>query len=194
MLKDKKKKIAILISGNGSNMAAIADSVEFGILRDYYKIVLVISNNSDAPGLEIAKLRKLPVLCIDSKQYAKSDFENALLRSLESYDLNYIILAGYNRILSSAIVSRYEKRIINIHPADTKLYKGLHGYEWAFKEKRDETTITVHWVDEGCDTGEIIAQKNISLKGLKTLEEIKKVCLAVEHEFYSQVLRDLAII
>ena len=188
-----KKKIAILISGNGSNMLAIADSINSGILKDFYDIAIVISNNKNARGLHAAKLRNLPVICIDAKQYTRSCFDELLLSSLDPYDLDYIVLAGYNRILSSSIIARYRNKIINIHPADTKLYKGLHGYKWALEHKKKQTTITIHWVDEGCDTGEIIAQQNVCLQGLDTLEDIQKAGLAVEHELYSKVLKNLAM-
>lgn len=190
---NKKKTIAILISGTGSNMLAIADSINFGVLNDYYKIAIVISNNPNAPGLEAAKLRGITVKCIDAKEYTRSIFDELLLSSLASYNLDYIVLAGYNRILSGSIVERYRQKIINIHPADTKLYQGLHGYKWAFEQKKESTVITVHWVDEGCDTGEIIAQQNVCLKGSTTLTEIEKIGLAVEHELYSKVLKDLAM-
>lgn len=189
----KKKSIAIFISGNGSNMLAIADSVASGILKEFYEIRLVFSNNPSALGLDAAKLRGLPVKCIDSKQYNRTAFDELLLGSLSPYHLDYIVLAGYNRLLSTDIIARYRQKIINIHPADTKLYQGLHGYKWAFEGRKEKTMITVHWVDEGCDTGAIIAQQEVCLQGLTTLDAIQKAGLAVEHKLYSKVLHDLAI-
>lgn len=174
-------------------MVAIADSVTSGILKDFYEIAIVFSNHPSAPGLDAAKLRGLPVKCIDAKQYNRSDFDELLLSCLEPYDLDYIVLAGYNRLLSSTIIARYRQKIINIHPADTKLYQGLHGYKWAFEHRKEKTTVTVHWVDEGCDTGAIVAQQEVCLQGLATLEAIQKAGLAVEHTLYSKVLHDLAI-
>ena len=95
------------------------------------------------------------------------------------------------RILSDVFIKKYSGKIINIHPADTDLHQGLHAYEWAFNNKMQETKITVHYVNEGVDTGKVIARARVDLKGAKTLEEVEKRGLAVEHKFYSQVLYKL---
>ena len=88
-------------------------------------------------------------------------------------------------------IARYRNTIINIHPADTALYQGIHGYEWAFQKKLEATQITVHFVDEGVDTGQVLAQREVDLRGAKTLEEVEHRGLRVEHAFYSEVLRDV---
>ncbi len=95
------------------------------------------------------------------------------------------------RILSDNFVKTFENKIINIHPADTNLHQGLHAYRWAFDNKMKETKITVHFVNDCVDTGKIIAQKTVDLKGAKTLQEVEKRGLAVEHQFYSETLNTI---
>jgi len=102
-----------------------------------------------------------------------------------------VVLAGYMRILSPAFIQPFAGRIINIHPADTHLHQGLHAYEWAFENKLPETKITVHLVDEGLDTGPVLAQKTVDLRGVDTLAEVERRGLAVEHEVYAQTLAEL---
>jgi phosphoribosylglycinamide formyltransferase-1 len=95
------------------------------------------------------------------------------------------------RILSPVLVNAFPKRIINIHPADTTAHQGLHGYEWAWENKLPETKITVHFVDEGLDTGSIIAQEIVDLRGVTSLEEVEARGLAIEHKLYSKTLSEL---
>ena len=184
-----KKKIAILISGRGSNMKAILENVQNGVLKDLCDVIVVFSNKINAPGLLIAKDLEIQTEVIESKGKKRSTYNKLLFDYLDELNPDYIILAGYMKIISSDIVLRFRNRIINIHPADTALHQGLHGYEWAYENKLDETKITVHFVDEGLDTGKVIAQKEVALKGATTLEEVEKRGLAVEHVFYSECLQ-----
>ena len=184
-----KKRIAIFISGRGSNMEAIARQVQDGILKDVCEIALVFSNKPQAKGLEIAKKFGLPVAVIPSKGKSREAFEREVLELLQPYRIDYVVLAGFMRILSPLFIRAYKNRIINIHPADTRLFQGVGGYEWAFENKLPSTKITVHFVDEGVDTGPIIAQREVDLRGADTLEEVERRGLAAEHEFYSQALR-----
>lgn len=185
------KRIAVLISGRGSNMEAILKEAQDGILRDCCQVVVVVSNRSDAPGLTIARSMGVEAICVESNGKTRTAFGRQLLEALEPYTLDYLVLAGFMRILSPLVVDRYRNRIINIHPADTALYQGARGYAWAFETGRSSTTITVHYVDEGTDTGPVIAQTDVDLAGAKTLEEVEKCGLAVEHRFYSQVLHQV---
>lgn len=185
------KRIAILISGRGSNMEAILKEARDGILKGCCQVVLVVSNRCDAPGLNIAQDMAVKTVCVESKGKDSTTFDRQLLDILEPYRLDYLVLAGFMRILSPLVVDRYRNRIINIHPADTALYQGARGYAWAFESGRSSTTITVHYVDEGVDTGPIIAQTDVDLTGAKTLEEVENRGLAVEHRFYSQVLHQV---
>jgi len=186
-----KKRIAIFISGRGSNMKAIAEQVQHGILKNCCEIVLVFSNKKDAKGLQTASEMGIETAFIASKGKKRQTFDQKVIDFVEPLHLDYIILAGYMRILSPLFTRHFAKKIINIHPADTRLHQGLHAYEWAFETKRKETCITVHFVNEGVDTGEIIAQQTVDLNGVQSLEEVEMRGLKTEHWFYSEVLRDL---
>ena len=186
-----KKRIAVFISGRGSNMEAIVRETRQGILKDVCEVVLVLSNKAGAKGLEIARQWNVPTAVIPSKGKSREAFEREVIAFLEPYRPDYIVLAGFMRILSPVFIRAYKNRIINIHPADTKLFQGVGGYEWAFKNKLTSTKITVHFVDEGVDTGPIIAQYEVDLKGAGTLEEVERRGLKAEHEFYSKALKEL---
>jgi phosphoribosylglycinamide formyltransferase-1 len=185
------KKIVIFISGRGSNMEAIIKEIESGILKDTAEIVLVFSNKPDAPGLKKAEEKGIKITSINSKGKNRKEYDIELIELLSEYDFDYIILAGYMRILSENFVNTFKKRIINIHPADTKKHQGLHAYEWAFENNLDETVITVHYVDAGVDTGEIIAQTKVDLKGAESLNEVERRGLVAEHTFYSETLYNI---
>lgn len=186
-----KKRIALFISGRGSNMEAILKACHTGILQDIAEPVLVFSNRADAKGLAVAQAMGVETQVIESKGLKRTAFDAKVLNLLQVYQPNFIVLAGYMRILSPLLVQAYPQRIINIHPADTTQHQGLHGYEWAFDNKLASTKITVHYVDEGLDTGNIIAQKTVDLSGTNTLEEVEQRGLTAEHEFYSSVLKTI---
>ncbi len=183
------KKIAIFISGRGSNMKAIMEQCQHGILKGIAEPVLVFSNKVDATGLDYAKSQGIETACIESLGLKRAEFDRQVVDLLAGYKIDFIVLAGYMRILSPVLVQAYPKRIINIHPADTTQHQGLHGYEWAWENKLPETKITVHYVDEGLDTGSIIAQGTVDLRGAENLDEIERRGLAVEHKLYSETLK-----
>ena len=185
------KKIAIFISGRGSNMTAIVEQCQTGILQGIATPILVFSNKEEAAGLNYATAQGIKTACIPSKGLKRKDFDRKVLVLLEEYNPDYIVLAGYMRILSPILVQAYPKRIINIHPADTQAHQGLHAYEWAFENKLKTTKITIHYVDEGLDTGSIIEQAEVDLAGAETLEEVERRGLKVEHQLYSKVLKNL---
>ncbi|MGB0839768.1 MAG: phosphoribosylglycinamide formyltransferase [Chitinophagales bacterium] len=189
----QKKRIAIFISGRGSNMTVIAQNVASGILQNCCEIVLVFSNKHEAKGLATAQEMGLPTHCIPSRGKKRIRFDQSVVNYLQTHhtDLDYIVLAGYMRILSKPFIEHFKGRIINIHPADTQAHKGLHAYDWAYEFGLKNTKITVHYVDEGMDTGQIIAQSVVDLQGVQSLEEVEKRGLAVEHQFYSQVLKQV---
>jgi phosphoribosylglycinamide formyltransferase-1 len=172
-------------------MEAIMKSVESGVLKDQAEVVMVFSNNPDAAGLETADYKGYKTANISSKGKKRESFDKEVIDLLEQLEFDYIILAGYMRILSETFVTRFPKRIINIHPADTKLHQGLHAYEWAFDNNMHETKITVHYVDVGVDKGEIISQATVDLTDAETLDEVERRGLAVEHKFYSETLNIL---
>ena len=127
--------------------------------------------------------------CIESKGKKREDFDQEVVDFLKDYNIDYIVLAGYMRILSPVFISAYRNKIINIHPADTSEFQGVGAYEWAFENKKEFTKITVHFVDEGVDTGKVIGKQVVDLRNCKTLEEVEKIGLATEHAFYSEALR-----
>ncbi len=180
-----------MISGRGSNMQAIIRNVNEGTLKDICEIQAVFSNKTDAAGLQIAKDYRIQTYCIPSKGKKRSTYNKLLYDYLESLDPDYIILAGYMKIISSDVIQRFRNRIINIHPADTALHQGLHGYEWAFENKLESTKITVHFVDEGLDTGNVIRKREVDISDCKTIEEIEQKGLKVEHQFYSECLKEI---
>jgi phosphoribosylglycinamide formyltransferase-1 len=179
----KKKRIAIFISGRGSNMEAILKNIEKDELGKYCDVALVFSNNPEAKGLQTAKKFGVHTACIPSKGKQREQFDQEVVDYLEPLKIDYIVLAGFMRILTPVIINKYSKRIINIHPADTKEFKGVGAYEWAFENKKPETKVTVHIVDEGVDTGKVIGKKIVDLRGAETLEEVERRGLAVEHTF-----------
>jgi phosphoribosylglycinamide formyltransferase-1 len=184
-----KQKLAIFISGRGSNMQAILDACATGILKDLAEVVLVFSNNPKAKGLETARMAGIPAKALDSKGRRRENFDQDVLEVLQPYRPNYLILAGYMQILSSVLIEAYAGHIINIHPADTRQHQGLGAYEWAVTNKLDTTHITVHYVDEGVDTGRIIAQYPVDLSGANTLDAVKQRGLAVEHAHYKEAIK-----
>ncbi|MFW5808698.1 MAG: phosphoribosylglycinamide formyltransferase, partial [Spirochaetota bacterium] len=174
--------------GRGSNMAAILDEVDHGILHDICRVSAVVSNRSDAAGLATAKEYGVETRVVESSHINPDDYTERLIAVTASYDPDLIVLAGYMKILHPAFIRAFEGRIVNIHPADTSLHQGLHAYEWAFDQGLDRTYITVHYVDEGVDTGAVIGKAEVDLRGADTLEEVEKRGLAVEHCFYSRML------
>lgn len=186
-----RQRLAILISGRGSNMRAIVSRVESGELNA--DVVLVVADSQEAEGLVFAKERSIPVACIPSRGRTREDFERELSEALALFKPDWIVLAGFMRILTPNFVNQFRGKIVNIHPADSRVYQGRYGYEWAWEQRLPSTLITVHLVDDGVDTGEVIAQRAVNLHGASSIEEVKARGLAVEHVFYSEVLRQLCI-
>jgi len=184
-------RLAILLSGRGSNMLALAEAVRAGVLHGVAEIAVVFSNDPAAPGLESAAALGLPTASLSSKGRKRESFDLEVVAVMQKYQPDYVVLAGYMRVLSPAFVRAFAGRIINIHPADTHQHQGLHAYEWAFDNRLAETKITVHLVDEGLDTGPILAQRVVNLVGADTLAEVQRRGLAVEHTLYADTLAAL---
>ena len=180
-----------MISGRGSNMKAIAENIQNGILKDMCRIHSVFSNKTDAVGLQIAEEFGIQNHCIPSKGKKRKTYNSLLLEWLKQNNPDFIILAGYMKILSPEIIQEFPKRIINIHPADTSEHQGLHGYDWAFQNKLKTTKVSVHYVDEGLDTGKVIGKKDVNISNCTTIEEVEQKGLKVEHQFYSECLRKI---
>ncbi|WP_231717511.1 phosphoribosylglycinamide formyltransferase [Hymenobacter sp. DG25A] len=187
----RKQRLAILLSGRGSNMVALVKAVQHGVLQDVAEIAVVFSNKPDAPGLETARALGCLTDSLSSQGHKRADFDAAVVDILNSYQPDYVVLAGYMRILSPTFIRAFAGRILNIHPADTHQHQGLHAYEWAFEHQLPETKITVHLVDEGLDTGPVLAQEPVDLRGADTLAEVERRGLAVEHQLYATTLARL---
>ena len=184
-------RLAILLSGRGSNMLALAEAVRTGALRGLAEVAVVFSNDPAALGLASAAELGLPTASLASKGRKREEFDREAVGILQAYQPDYVVLAGYMRVLSPAFVQAFAGRIVNIHPADTHQHQGLHAYEWAFNNHLPETKITVHLVDEGLDTGPILAQQEVNLVGADTLAEVQRRGLAVEHKLYAETLAGL---
>lgn len=184
----RKRRIAIFISGRGSNMAALAASCASGVLHDLCEIVLVLSDHPDAAGLAVAESRGLPTACVSSQGRERASFEKDIIALLRPLRIDFVVLAGFSRILSPLLIGEFRNRIINIHPADPSVYRGLDGYKHAFEQKLPRTAVTVHLVDEGVDTGTVLGRREVDLAGAETLEEVERRGLEAEHAFYSRVL------
>lgn len=172
-------------------MLEIIKNISSGILMDKAELLAVFSNNPDSEGIARAREMGLATHVIPSRGQKRSLYNAKLHNWLLEMDPDLIVLAGYMRIIPFNIIKSFPQRIINIHPADTALHQGLHGYEWAYHNKLEFTRITVHYVDEGLDTGSIIRQQQVDLKGAASLQEVERRGLAQEHKLYSQVLAEI---
>ncbi len=180
------KTLAVLISGGGSNLQAIIDHIEAGHIRA--RIGVVISSRKDAYGLVRAKKHGIPAYCISKADYEDIElFNRALLAKLDEYNTDLIVLAGYLNILSPEIIRRYPNRIINVHPSLIpsfcgKGYYGLRVHQCALDYGVKVTGATVHFVDEGTDTGPIILQKAVEVHEDDDANTLSARVLEVEHE------------
>lgn len=172
-------------------MEAILNNTESGVLKDKCTVEAVIANKASAGGLAIAREHGISTLVVESKELSKEAYNQELVAKLQEINPDFIVLAGYMKILANDFVRAFKGRIINIHPADTSAHQGLHAYEWAFEEGLKKTYITVHYVDEGVDTGAVIGKAEVDLDGAETLEEVEKRGLSVEHRFYSAKLAEI---
>ncbi len=184
-------RLAVLLSGRGSNMLALLEATKTGVLHGLAEVVVVFSNKPDAPGLAFAAEQGCPTAALPSQGRKRETFDAEAAALLQQYQPDLVVLAGYMRILSPAFIQPFAGRILNIHPADTQQHQGLHAYEWAFENQLPETKITVHLVDEGLDTGPILAQQTVDLRGADTLAEVERRGLAVEHDLYAKALAGL---
>ncbi len=189
------KKIAVMVSGGGSNMQAIADSANKGILKGLAEVALVISNNPDAYALERAKKGNIKALCIERKNYADElSFNREILKKLEENRIDIVCLAGYMRMIGKNIVGRYAGRILNIHPALLPKFggKGMYGrrvHEAVVEAREKKSGATVHYVDDNYDTGEIIMQREVDVFENDTASEVAGKVLKEEHKIYPEAIK-----
>lgn len=172
-------KLAVLVSGGGTNLQAILDAIDSGTITNA-EVSVVISNNKNAYALERAKKHGIEAICISPKDFEnRSAFNQAFLEQLDSYRVDLVVLAGFLVVLPEQMILRYRNRIINIHPSLIpsfcgKGYYGLAVHEGALARGVKVTGATVHFVDEGTDTGPIILQKAVEVHQGDTPEVLQR--------------------
>lgn len=184
-----RKRIAILISGRGSNMAALIDAASD---RSYpAEIALVLSNIADAGGLSVAQSKAIKTQTVDHKQFGKDRdaFEREIQSALDANKIDYICLAGFMRLLTPAFVSRWHGRMVNIHPALLPSFKGLDTHERAIAEGVKIHGATVHYVVPEMDSGPIIVQAAVPVLTGDTPQSLASRVIQAEHRIYPLALR-----
>ncbi len=183
-------KIAVFASGYGSNLQALIDSIALEELPA--SIGLVVSDRPGAYALKRAAEAGIATLPVDPKDYRdKTHYESVIVAKLEELEIDYLILAGYMRLIGPTLLERYSRKIINIHPSLLPLFPGLDGIGQALAAGVTETGVTVHYVDAGMDTGPIIAQERIKLFPGEARSSVEERVHAIEHRLYPQVLKQI---
>lgn len=177
-----KHNIAVLLSGNGSNLKAMIDNS--------IDVCFVVSNNPNALGLKIAKNENIPAYCWQNIL----ELEEEVLKLILKYDVKLLVLAGYMRLLSKKFVNSLpSKFIVNIHPSLLPKYKGMNAIQQAIDDCAEYTGVTVHYVDEGMDSGFIIKQDSIKINENDTVETLKNRLQVIEHRLYSDTIKQILI-
>lgn len=191
------KKIGVLVSGGGTNLQAIIDGTLNGRIEG--QVAVVVSNRKKAYGLERAKKHDIPALYIGKGNYPdKGQADQALIEALEKHKVDVLVLAGYLSILSPELIERYRNRIINIHPSLIPAYCGMGFYgmkvhEAVIANKEAYSGATVHYVDEGADTGKIIIQERVAVSEDDTPETLAKKVLEIEHRLLVETTAKLCL-
>lgn len=186
--------IAVFASGKGSNFQAILDAIKAGKIPNA-RIALVISNNSTAGALEIARNNRIPALHVSRQQFGSDEtFNKALLKKLTDAKVNFVVLAGYMKMLDSSIIGHFKNRIVNIHPAllpkfGGKGMYGIHVHEAVIANKERMSGATVHLVDEEYDCGPIVLQRTVEVAPNDTPESLAAKVLEIEHQLYPEAVR-----
>lgn len=185
------KNIVILISGTGSNMAAIVNAArsEHWEARFGAQVAAVVSNRADAPGLQFARERGIDTAVVDHKAFAsRDDFDAALATAIEHHQPALVVLAGFMRILTPAFVARFEGRLLNIHPSLLPAYPGLHTYQRALDDGCWFAGATVHRVTTDLDHGPILAQAVVPVLPGDTAMTLAARVLTQEHRIYPEAI------
>ncbi len=184
-------RLAVLISGNGSNLQSIIDAIESGRLNA--EIKAVISNNRKAHGLLRATRHGLHTWVLDHREYQDRDhFDKLLQHYLEAIDPDFIVLAGFMRILGPGIVDAFENRILNIHPSLLPAYKGLNTHQRALDNGEQKHGVSIHLVTAKLDDGPVILQASYPIEAGDSAEDLQQKGHRLEHQMYPQVLRWLS--
>jgi phosphoribosylglycinamide formyltransferase-1 len=180
------RRLGILISGRGSNFEAIARNIAAGDLQA--EIAVVISNRTDARGLESARALGIPAVCLPSKGVDRIAYDAMLVEELQKRNVELVCLAGFMRLLSSGFIRAFPNRILNIHPSLLPAFPGLDAQYQAFTHGVKIAGCTVHFVDEDLDAGPIVMQASVPVEDLDTVETLSARILEQEHRIYSQAI------
>ncbi|NTS29991.1 phosphoribosylglycinamide formyltransferase [Phyllobacterium sp. BT25] len=183
----QKKRVAILISGRGSNMSALIEAAK---VPNYpAEVVVVIANKADAAGLAAARAEGIEAIAIPHRDFiSKAEHEAAVSAALHAANADVVCLAGYMRLISPEFVRQWEGRMLNIHPSLLPLFRGLHTHEQVLASGMRVHGCTVHFVTEGMDEGPAIAQTAVAVKTGDTPATLAERVLSVEHETYARAL------
>jgi len=185
----KKIKLGVLVSGRGSNLQAIIDNIEKGALS--VEIAVVISDQPDAYALERARKHNIPAVHVSAKGYkGKRDaYDTLLVQELQKRSVDLVCLAGFMRIITPALIKAFPNRIMNIHPAILPAFPGLHVQKKALEHGVKFSGCTVHFVDEGMDTGPIVVQAVVPILDNDTEDGVSERILKQEHKIYSRAIQ-----
>ncbi len=179
------KKIAVFASGNGSN---------FQVIAEQFPVAFVFSDHCDAYVVERAQNLNVPAYTFELKEFDnKADYEEAIVNLLEEHQIDLVCLAGYMKIVGPTLLAAYEGRIINIHPAYLPEFPGAHGIQDAWEAGVSQSGVTIHWVDSGVDTGQIIKQVRVPRLPDDTIESFEARIHEAEYVLYPQVLKELGV-
>ena len=181
--------VAVLISGNGSNLQAIIDKFQ---KDELVNVCCVVSNKKDAYGLVRAEKANIDHYFIDNKNFSsREEFEQAIINILNKYEPDLVVLAGFMRILSELFVNKYQNKLINIHPSLLPKYKGLDTHRKVLENQDDYHGVTVHFVDNTLDGGPILAQTRTPVE-TQDIKELEEKIHELEHKIYPEVIKDIA--
>ncbi len=187
-MSDRRPIIAVLVSGSGSNLQAIIDASERGEIA--CRVGIVISNKADAYGLVRAKKHGIPTEVVSHKEFhSREEFDRRLVEVIRGSGAELVCLAGFMRVLTPVFVRAFPNRILNIHPALLPSFPGTHGPAQAFQYGVRFSGCTVHFLDEGVDTGPIVVQAVVPVYGDDTEETLAARILVQEHKIYPMAIR-----
>ena len=181
------KRIAILISGRGSNMAALIDGVRSGAIANA-EVAVVISDQRTAAGLERAAEFGIETMTIERQGRSRAEHDREIVAALKLRNIDLVCLAGYMRVLSADFINAYRGRILNIHPSLLPSFPGLNAQQQALDQRATISGCTVHFVDETLDGGPIIAQREVPVSGDDTVESLAARILIAEHQLYPEAV------
>jgi phosphoribosylglycinamide formyltransferase-1 len=184
---NERARIAILISGRGSNMVALADAVRDGRIANA-KVTIVISDQPNAAGLDKARELGIETLVVERRGRPRAEHDREVMAALQARHIDLVCLAGYMRVLSGEFIEAYRGRILNIHPSLLPAFPGLDAQKQALEQGVESSGCTVHFVDETLDGGPIIAQRVVRVYEDDTFESLSARILEEEHKLYPEAV------